>query len=110
MTRLIPAPRKTTMADARVTVAPRYTAEAVFADAAATLAEYARRTHGVTLTKGEGGITFTFDQELPAPHTHSATKTEQVDATATTDGVKAYNPGDTVEYAGRNLNLTVYIK
>ena len=68
MTRLIPAPRKTTMADARVTVAPRYTAEAVFADAAATLAEYARRTHGVTLTEGltEGGITFTTDPSLPA--------------------------------------------
>ena len=27
-----------------------------------------------------------------------------------TDGVKAYNPGDTVEYAGENLNLTVYMK
>jgi hypothetical protein len=27
-----------------------------------------------------------------------------------TDGVKAYYPGDTVEYSGGNLNLTVYVK
>ncbi len=27
-----------------------------------------------------------------------------------TDGVKAYNPGDVVEYAGGNLNLTVFVK
>ena len=47
-------------------------------------------SNGFDIASVEGGITFTFDQELPAPHTHSATKTEQVDATATTDGVKAY--------------------
>ena len=66
MIRLIPAPHKSTMADARTAVAPRFSAEAVFADAAATLAEYARRTHGVTLTASEGGIAFTTDSSLPA--------------------------------------------
>ena len=27
-----------------------------------------------------------------------------------TDGINAYSPGDTVEYPGKNLNLTVYMK
>ena len=66
MIRLIPAPHRTTMTDVRVAIAPFYTAEPVFADAAGTLAEYARRTHGVILSAGEGGITFTADPSLPA--------------------------------------------
>ena len=89
MIRLIPTPRYTTMTEARVAVAPRYTAEAVFTDAAATLAEYARRTHGVSLTAGlirdEGGITFSLDPSLPA---------ESYTLTVTTAGatVKAADP------------------
>ena len=65
MLRLIPAPAYTNMTAIRVAVFPVYTAEALFADAAATLADYARRTHGITLTEGEGGITFTVDPSLP---------------------------------------------
>ena len=61
MIRLIPAPHKTDMTDARVAVVPVYTADETFADAAATLADYARRTHGITLTEGKGGITFSVD-------------------------------------------------
>ena len=68
MIRLIPAPQKTTMTDARVAVSPVYRTGAIFADAAATLAEYARRTHGIALTEAAspvGGITFTADANLP---------------------------------------------
>ena len=63
---LIPSPRKAAMTGERVSVAPVYTADAVWADAAATLAEYARRTHSICLTNGAGGITFTEDAALPA--------------------------------------------
>ena len=66
MIRLIPAPRKTTMTDARVAVAPVYTADKALADASATLADYARRTHGITLIPGNGGITFSMDASLPS--------------------------------------------
>jgi len=66
MLRLVPAPAHTDMADARTAIAPRYTAEALLSDAAATLADYARRTHGVTFTPGAGGITFSVDASLPA--------------------------------------------
>ena len=66
MLRLIPAPRYTDMAEARAAVAPVYKADAALSDAAATLADYARRTHGLTLTPGEGGITFTLNDTLPA--------------------------------------------
>ena len=65
MLRLIPAPTSTTMNDARVAIAPVYTAEPIFADAADTLAAYARRTHGIHLTRGNGGIAFTLDASLP---------------------------------------------
>jgi hypothetical protein len=47
-------------------VAPVYTADALCADAAETLAVFARRTHGITLTEGKGGITFEADATLPA--------------------------------------------
>ena len=66
MIRLIPAPAFTDMADARVAFPPVYTADGALADAAATLVDFARRTHGVTLTQGEGGITFRADASLPA--------------------------------------------
>ena len=66
MIRLIPAPHKTDMTAARVAVVPVYTADETFADAAATLADYARRTHGITLTPGNGGITFSTDASLPS--------------------------------------------
>lgn len=66
MLNLIPTPRKTTMADARVAVVPVYNADARCADAASTMAEYARRVHSVTLTEGVGGITFVSDTTLPA--------------------------------------------
>ena len=65
MLRLIPAPAHTTMADTLAAINPVYTADVLFADAAQTLADYARRTHGITLTEGEGGITFTVDPSLP---------------------------------------------
>jgi len=66
MLSLIPTPRKSTMADARIAIAPVYTADVLCADAAATMTEYARRVHGITLTQGTGGITFTTDPSLPA--------------------------------------------
>ena len=65
MLRLIPSPSHTTMSDARVAIAPLYTAPGAFADAAATLADFARRTHGITLTQGDGGIAFSLDASLP---------------------------------------------
>ena len=77
MIRLIPAPAYTTMADARVAVAPVYTADALLADAVSTLAHYARRTHGIPLSQGEGGITFAVDASLP---------TEGYTLTVTEDG------------------------
>ena len=66
MLRLIPTPRHTNMCDARVAVAPRYTAESSLTNAASTLADYARRTHGIILTEGVGGISFIVDASLPA--------------------------------------------
>jgi N-acetyl-beta-hexosaminidase len=66
MIRLIPTPRYTDMGDARVAVAPYYTADAPLTDAARTLADYARRTHGITLTEGVGGICLMADATLPA--------------------------------------------
>ena len=66
MIRLIPTPRYTDMGDARVSVAPCYIAEAPLTDAARTLADYARRTHGITLTEGIGGICLKMDATLPA--------------------------------------------
>jgi len=65
MIRLIPAPHKSDMTDARITVAPLYTFDATFANAAETLAEYARRTHGILLTQDKGGITFSMDASIP---------------------------------------------
>lgn len=66
MIRLIPAPAFSDMTDARTSVAPVYTAEAVFADAARTLSDYARRTHDIILRESEGGIAFTADASLPS--------------------------------------------
>ena len=66
MLNLIPAPRYAILSEARLTFAPVYAADPLFEDAAATLAEYARRTHGITLTPGEGGIIFESDHTLPA--------------------------------------------
>ena len=66
MIRLIPTPKNTNMCDARSVIAARYTAEASLVDAARTLAHYARRTHGITLTEGPGGISFITDTSLPA--------------------------------------------
>ena len=66
MLNLIPTPKNTTMSDERVAVAPFYTADSLCADAAATLAEYARRTHGITLAQGQNGMTFAADDTLPA--------------------------------------------
>ena len=65
MLRLIPAPAHTAMADTLAVINPVYTADGLFTNAAKTLADYARRTHGITLTQGEGGIAFTVDPSLP---------------------------------------------
>ena len=67
------------MCNTRVTVAPRYTAEAPLTDAGRTLADYARRTHGVTLTEGSGGISLMIDATLPA---------ESYTLTVTDEGVR----------------------
>ena len=66
MLNLIPSPRMSTMTDARVAVAPVYTADGGCLDAVATLAEYTRRVHGITLAEGVGGIVFTTNASLPA--------------------------------------------
>ena len=78
MLRLIPTPGHTDMADARVTVAPRYTAEAPLTDAVRTLVLYASRTHGITLTEGTGGIAFMTDAALPAESYTLAVSSEGV--------------------------------
>jgi len=77
--RLIPAPTNTTMTQDRIAVSPVYTADAVFADAAKTLADYARRTHGLCLTEGDGGIVFQKDASLP---------TEAYTLTVSTEGAE----------------------
>lgn len=110
MIRLIPAPQYTTMADARVAVSPLYTAEAVFTDAAATLAEYARRTHGITLTPGEGGIVFEADPSLPAEaYTLTVTSTGAAVKAADAEGAQhaAVTLIQLMEKEGDGLTLPV---
>ena len=110
MIRLIPAPRKTDMTDARVAVTPVYTADTAFADAAATLADYARRTHGVILTPGEGGITFAVDPSLPTEG-YVLTVTEEGAAVRASDILGAQNAAVTLiqlmDKEGGGLTLPV---
>ena len=110
MIRLIPAPAYTTMADARVAVAPIYTADTVFADAALTLAEYARRTHGIALTEGQGGIAFVVDATLPT-EAYTLTVTECGATVKASDVLGAQNAAVTLiqlmEKAEDGLTLPV---
>ena len=95
MLRLIPAPAHTTMADTLAAINPVYTADVLFADAAQTLADYARRTHGMTLTQGEGGITFTVDPSLPT-EAYTLTVTESGAAVKASDILGAQNAAVTL--------------
>ena len=110
MLRLIPYPAHTTMTDTFVAVTPVYTADALFADAAQTLADYARRTHGITLTEGEGGIAFTVDASLPA-EAYVLTVTENGAAVKASDVLGAQNAAVTLiqimEKEGDGLTLPV---
>ena len=110
MLRLIPAPAYTTMADARAVISPVYTAEAPFADAAQTLADYARRTHGITLTQREGGIAFTVDASLPT-EAYTLTVTEDGATVKASDVLGAQNAAVTLiqimEKEGDGLILPV---
>ena len=90
MLRLIPAPAHTTMGDTRVSLRPLFTADGMLADAAQTLADYARRTHGITLTEGDGGITFTQDPSLPT-EAYTLTVTEVGATVAVSDVLGAQN-------------------
>ena len=108
MMNLIPTPRKATMADARVAVSPFYATDAACADAAATLAEYARRIHGVTLTEGNHGITFAIDASLPAEG-YTLTVTAEGVAVKAADPVGAQHASATLvqimEYRDETLTL-----
>ena len=95
MLRLIPSPSHTTMSDARVAIAPLYTAPGAFADAAATLAYFARRTHGITLTQGDGGIAFSLDASLPTEG-YTLTVTEQGVTVTASDVLGAQNAAVTL--------------
>ncbi len=110
MLRLIPAPAHTTMTDTLVAVTPVYTADGIFADAAKTLADYARRTHGITLTEGEGGITFTVDASLPT-EAYGLTVTESGATVKASDVLGAQNAAVTLiqlmEKAEDGLTLPV---
>lgn len=110
MIRLIPAPHKTDMTDARVAVLPVYTADETFADAAATLADYARRTHGITLSPGNGGITFSTDASLPSEG-YTLTVTADGAAVKASDVLGAQNAAVTLiqlmEKDGDGLTLPV---
>lgn len=110
MLRLIPAPARTTMTDTLVAVTPVYTADGIFADAAKTLADYARRTHGITLTEGEGGITFTVDASLPT-EAYTLTVTESGATVKASDVLGAQNAAVTLiqlmEKAEDGLTLPV---
>lgn len=110
MLRLIPAPAHTTMADTLVAVSPVYTADGIFADAAKTLADYARRTHGITLTEGEGGITFAVDASLPT-EAYTLTVTERGATVKASDVLGAQNAAVTLiqlmEKAEEGLTLPV---
>ena len=110
MLRLIPAPAHTTMADTLAAINPVYTADVLFADAAQTLADYARRTHGIILTQGEGGITFTVDASLPT-EAYTLTVTESGAAVKASDILGAQNAAVTLiqlmEKAEDGLTLPV---
>ena len=95
MLRLIPAPAHTTMTDTLVAISPEYTADEVFADAARTLTDYARRTHGIDLTEGKGGITFTVDASLPA-EAYTLTVTESGATVKASDSLGAQNAAVTL--------------
>ena len=110
MLRLIPAPAHTAMTDTLVAISPVYTADGIFADAAKTLADYARRTHGITLTEGEGGITFTVDPSLPT-EAYGLTVTESGATVKASDVLGAQNAAVTLiqlmEKAEDGLTLPV---
>ena len=95
MLRLIPAPAHTTMGDTRVSLPSVFSANSTFADAAQTLADYARRTHGITLTEGDGGITFTQDPSLPT-EAYTLTVTEVGATVAVSDVLGAQNAAVTL--------------
>ena len=110
MLRLIPAPAYTTMADALAVISPVYTADKALADAAQTLADYARRTHGITLTQREGGIAFTVDASLPT-EAYTLTVTEDGATVKASDVLGAQNAAVTLiqimEKEGDGLTLPV---
>ena len=95
MLRLIPAPAHTAMADTLAVINPVYTADGLFTNAAQTLADYARRTHGITLTQGEGGIVFTVDPSLPA-EAYTLTVTESGATVKASDTLGAQNAAVTL--------------
>ena len=95
MLRLIPAPAHTAMADTLAVINPVYTADGLFANAAQTLADYARRTHGITLMQGEGGIVFTVDPSLPT-EAYTLTVTESGAAVKASDILGAQNAAVTL--------------
>lgn len=110
MLRLIPAPAHTAMTDTLVAISPVYTADGIFADAAKTLADYTRRTHGITLTEGEGGITFTVDPSL-STEAYGLTVTESGATVKASDVLGAQNAAVTLiqlmEKAEDGLTLPV---
>lgn len=95
MLRLIPAPAHTTMTDTSVAISPVYTADALLADAVRTLADYARRTHGIDLTEGEDGITFAVDASLPT-EAYTLTVTERGATVKASDILGAQNAAVTL--------------
>lgn len=108
MLRLIPAPSYTTMTDARVAIAPVYTTDPVLANVASTLVDFARRTHGITLTQGSGGIAFLADASLPVEG-YTLTVTQDGATVRASDPLGAQNAAVTLiqlmEKEGDGLSL-----
>ena len=65
MFNIIPTPENISGGERRVSLPALVSAPECFADAAATLCDFARRIHGVSIRAGQGGIELVCDTALP---------------------------------------------
>ncbi len=108
---IIPLPRARRMTDARV-ILPATVSTAAFPDAQKTLTDFARRTHGITLTEAEdAAITVVHDPALPAEGYRLTVTAAGTAVAAVADALGAQNAAVTLvqlmEKAADGLTLPV---
>ncbi len=92
---IIPLPHDLHLTDARVTL-PATVAASLYDNAAATLIDYARRTHGISFARVDtGAVVFTTDSSLPAEG-YRVTVTDSSVTVASADLLGAQNAAATL--------------